>query len=62
MRLLFLGVGTVESARILNSVRGYHDALTTTGIKHVFYEFSGTSHEWLTERRNLRELSSLLFR
>jgi enterochelin esterase-like enzyme len=62
MRLIFLGIGTMEPARILNGVRGYHDALATAGIKHVFYESPGTSHEWLTERRNLRELSSLLFR
>jgi enterochelin esterase-like enzyme len=62
MRLIFLGVGTAEPERIHTSVVGYHEALTTIGIKHVFYESPGTSHEWLTERRNLRELATRLFK
>ena len=62
MRLMFLGIGTEEPPRILNSVRGYHGALIAAGINHVYYESPGTSHEWLTERRNLRELATRLFR
>ena len=44
-----------------DSVRGYHDALTKAGIKTVFYESPGTSHEWLTWRRSLHEFAPLLF-
>ena len=62
MRLIFLGLGTEEPERILNGVRGYHGALKRQGIEHVYYESPGTGHEWLTERRNLRELASHLFR
>jgi hypothetical protein len=43
-------------------VRCYPDALAAAGVIRVYYESPGTSHEWLTERRNLRELASLLFR
>lgn len=62
MRLIFIGVGTQEPERILNGVRGYHRALKQLRIKHVYYESPGTGHEWLTERRNLRELALHLFR
>lgn len=62
MRLIFIGLGTTEPERILNGVRRYHRSLKELGIKHVFYESPGTGHEWLTERRNLRELVSRLFK
>lgn len=61
MKLIYLGVGTAEPAGIYNSVHGYHETLDKLGIKHVYFESPGTSHEWLTERRNLRELASRLF-
>lgn len=62
MRLIFIGVGTDEPERILNGVRGYHRSLERLGIEHVYYESPGTGHEWLTQRRSLRELVSRLFR
>jgi S-formylglutathione hydrolase FrmB len=46
----------------MKSVNGYHEALDAAGIKHVFYESPGTSHEWLTWRRDLHEFAPLLFR
>lgn len=58
---LFLSVGTTEPQRMQDSVRGYHDALTKTGIKSVFYESPGTAHEWLTWRRSLHEFAPILF-
>lgn len=61
VHLLFLSVGTVEPQRMQDSVRGYHDNLTKAGIKTVFYESPGTSHEWLTWRRSLHEFAPLLF-
>jgi enterochelin esterase family protein len=61
VRVLFLSIGSDEGERFRNSIKGYHDALTAAGIKHVFYESPGTSHEWHTWRRSLREFAPLLF-
>ena len=61
VRLLWLGIGTAEPQRMYESVRNYHGALEKAGIKHVYYESPGTSHEWLTWRRCLHEFAPLLF-
>ncbi|MDG3005404.1 alpha/beta hydrolase-fold protein [Paludisphaera mucosa] len=61
VRLLWLGIGTTEPERMYASVKGYHEALEQAGVKHVYYESPGTSHEWLTWRRCLREFAPLLF-
>ena len=45
-----------------DGVKSYHEALEKAGIKHVYYESPGTSHEWLTWRRCLHEFAPLLFR
>ena len=62
VRLLWIGIGTVEPPRMYASVKNYHDALTAAGIRHVYYESPGTAHEWLTWRRSLHEFAPLLFR
>jgi len=62
VHLLFLSIGTAEPERMQDSVHSYHDGLTKAGIKTVFYESPGTSHEWLTWRRSLHEFAPLLFR
>lgn len=62
MRVIWLGVGTAEPPRMYDSVHGYHVALEKAGIKHSYYESPGTSHEWLTWRRDLHEFAPLLFR
>jgi enterochelin esterase-like enzyme len=61
MKLIYLGIGTTEPQGIYNSVNGFHKKLESLDINHVYYESPGTSHEWLTERRNLRELTTRLF-
>ena len=61
VRLLWLGIGTAEAPRMYEGVKNYHEALGKAGIKHVYYESPGTSHEWLTWRRCLREFAPLLF-
>ena len=61
VRLLWLGIGTAEPQRMYDSVKKYHEALEKAGIKHVYYESPGTSHEWLTWRRSLHEFAPLLF-
>lgn len=61
VRLLFVSIGTAEGELFYNSVKTYRDALKQAGIEAVYYESPGTSHEWQTWRRSLREFSSLLF-
>ena len=61
VRLLWLGIGTAEPQRMYEGVKNYHEALEKAGIKHVYYESPGTSHEWLTWRRCLHEFAPLLF-
>jgi enterochelin esterase-like enzyme len=61
VHLVWLGIGTAEPQRMYESVKNYHDALEKAGIKHVYYESPGTSHEWLTWRRCLHEFAPLLF-
>ncbi len=61
VRLLWLGIGTAEPQRMYDGIKNYHEALEKAGIKHVYYESPGTSHEWLTWRRCLHEFAPLLF-
>ncbi len=61
VHLVWLGIGTAEPQRMYESVKNYHEALEKAGIKHVYYESPGTSHEWQTWRRCLREFAPLLF-
>jgi enterochelin esterase-like enzyme len=61
VRLVWLGIGTAEPQRMYESVKNYHEGLEKAGIKHVYYESPGTSHEWLTWRRCLHEFAPLLF-
>jgi enterochelin esterase-like enzyme len=56
-----MSIGTAEGERFYNSVKNYREALEKAGIKTVFYESSGTAHEWQTWRRSLREFAPLLF-
>ena len=62
VRLLWVGVGTEEPAMMHDGIIAFHEALEKAGIKHVFYESPGTSHEWLTWRRDLKEFAPLLFK
>jgi enterochelin esterase family protein len=61
VRVLFISMGSDESERFQQSIKGYHDAIRAAGIKTTFYESPGTSHEWHTWRRSLREFAPLLF-
>ena len=62
VHLLWIGVGTAEPARM-------HDGLVHLDqvvhgrrrIKHVFYQSPGTSHEWQTWRRDLKDFAPRLF-
>jgi len=61
VHLLWIGVGTEEPAMMHAGLEKLHTALLEANIKHVFYESPGTSHEWQTWRRDLRDFAPRLF-
>ena len=61
VRLLWLGVGTVEPERMRAGIQRLHTSLLEAKIQHVFYESPGTDHEWQTWRRDLKDFASRLF-
>jgi len=61
VHLLWLGVGTEEPAMMHAGIEKMHSFLDEAKIKHVFYESPGTSHEWQTWRRDLRDFAPRLF-
>ena len=38
VKLLWLGIGTVEPERMMNSVKAFTDGLAKAGIRHVYFE------------------------
>lgn len=62
VKLVYASIGTDEPAGMYRTVNTFHKALEDAGIKHVYYESPGTSHEWLTWRRSLKQYASLLFK
>jgi len=61
VHLLWLGVGTDEPAMMHTGIVNLHNSLTEAHVQHIFYESPGTSHEWQTWRRDLKEFAPLLF-
>jgi enterochelin esterase family protein len=61
VHLLWVGIGTDEPKNMYAGVHAFHNALTQAGIQHVYYESPGTSHEWLTWRRDLHGFLPRLF-
>lgn len=61
VHLLWIGVGTEEPAMMHTGLVRLHDSLTEAHIQHVFYESPGTSHEWQTWRRDLKDFAPRLF-
>jgi enterochelin esterase-like enzyme len=62
MKLVYLSIGTAEPTSMYQTVNGFHKELEKAGIKHVYYESPGTSHEWLTWRRSLNQFAGLVFK
>jgi enterochelin esterase family protein len=58
IKLLYLSRGSEEG----QGAKTLSDALTTAGIKAVYFESPGTAHEWLTWRRSLYDFAPRLFR
>jgi enterochelin esterase-like enzyme len=61
VRLLWLGVGTDEPERMKQSIEKLHASLEDAKVQHVFWESPGTSHEWQTWRRDLKDFVPRLF-
>jgi enterochelin esterase-like enzyme len=62
VKLLWLGVGTMESERFRDGIGGAVKALRAAGVRLDYFESSGTAHEWQTWRRDLNDLAPRLFR
>lgn len=62
MNLIFLSIGTDEPEQMFKSVNNFHNEMVRNGIQHVYYESPGTSHEWLTWRRSLRQFAGMIFK
>ena len=60
VKVLFISYGTAGDLASRGTLR-FHQELERAGIKHVFYQSPGTSHEWQTWRRSLYEFGPLLF-
>jgi len=61
-KLKLLWVGSGEAEEPAYHYRRFHETLDKLGIRHVFYESPGTSHEWLTWWRHLNQFVPRLFR
>jgi enterochelin esterase family protein len=61
VNLFWWGAGTAEEG-IYNATKRNLAELDEIGIKSVFVEFPGTSHEWQTWRKSLYDFAPRLFR
>ncbi len=61
VHLLWIGVGTDEPERMKQGIEQLHASLDEAKVQHVFYESPGTSHEWQTWRRDLKDFAPRLF-
>jgi enterochelin esterase-like enzyme len=62
VKLMYLSIGTAEPERMYQTVNNFHKELEKAGIRHIYFESPGTSHEWLTWRRSLKQFASLIFK
>ena len=61
VHLLWIGVGTEEPPQMRAGIQRLNAALVEAKVKHEFYESPGTSHEWQTWRRDLKDFAPRLF-
>ncbi len=62
MKLLYVSIGTDEPTNMYSGIYEFHKMLEDNGVKHIYYESPGTSHEWLTWRRSLHQFAPMLFK
>jgi enterochelin esterase-like enzyme len=61
MKTMYISIGTTEPEMMYKGVNNLHVELEKAGIRHIYFESPGTSHEWLTWRRSLRQFAGLIF-
>ena len=59
-KLVFVSYGSKENG--LAAAKANVQALKQAGINSVYYESSGTAHEWQSWRRSLKQFAPLLFK
>jgi enterochelin esterase family protein len=52
LKVFFVGTGTAEL--YYQYLKPFHEKLNEIGVRHVYFESPGTSHEYLTWRRQFR--------
>ena len=62
VKLLWIGMGTQEPDPFPGAIGAFRNMLDQAGVKYVYYESPGTSHEWQTWRRDLNDFAPRLFR
>jgi len=62
VKLLWLGMGTEEPKPFPEAIGAFRAMLDKAGIHYVYFSSPGTSHEWLTWRRDLNDFAPRLFR
>jgi enterochelin esterase-like enzyme len=62
IKVLYISIGTAEPERMYAGVKSFHEALEKAGIRHIYYESPGTSHEWQSWRRSLNQFAALIFK
>jgi enterochelin esterase-like enzyme len=61
VKLLWLGVGTAEPELFRGGIGAAANALKGAGVRVVYFESTGTAHEWQTWRRDLNVFVPRLF-
>ena len=62
VKLLWLGMGTKEPKPFPGAIGAFRKMLDQANVKYVYFSSPGTSHEWLTWRRDLNDFAPRLFR
>ena len=62
VKVMYMSTGTEESKMMYETVNNFHKGLERAGVKHIYYESLGTSHEWQTWRRSLHQFAAMLFK
>jgi enterochelin esterase family protein len=62
IRLLWIGLGTKEPNPFPGAIGAFRNMLEKAAVKYIYYESTGTAHEWLTWRRDLFQFGQLLFK
>jgi len=61
LKLLWIGMGTEEPEPFPHAIGAFRTMLDKAGVKYVYFSSPGTSHEWLTWRRDLRDFAPRIF-